>query len=64
LSSFFKKIKVVFHVSSCWVKIRLYTENQIPRLPGTARIVITSDYNTTPRKVVLSCFGLLVGLWQ
>jgi hypothetical protein len=23
-----------------------------------------TDYNTTPTKVVLSCFGLLVGLWQ
>jgi hypothetical protein len=22
------------------------------------------DYKTTPTKVVLSCFGLLVGLWQ
>jgi hypothetical protein len=44
-------------------------------LPGTAQIVITSgvvlwcggfftDYNTTPTKVVLSCFGMLVGLWQ
>jgi hypothetical protein len=48
-------------------------------LPGIARIVITSgvvvwcgggsggfftDNNTTPTKVVLSCFGLLVGLWQ
>ena len=21
------------HISSCWVKIRLHTENQIPRLP-------------------------------
>jgi hypothetical protein len=23
-----------------------------------------TDNNTTPTKVVLSCFGLLVGLWQ
>jgi hypothetical protein len=23
-----------------------------------------TDYNTTPTKVVLSCFVLLVGLWQ
>jgi hypothetical protein len=23
-----------------------------------------SDYKTTPTKAVLSCFGLLVGLWQ
>ena len=23
-----------------------------------------TDYNTTPTKVVLSSFGLLVGLWQ
>ena len=25
---------------------------------------VFTDYNTTPTKVVLSCFGLLVGLWQ
>ena len=25
---------------------------------------LSSDYNTTPTKVVLSCFGFLVGLWQ
>jgi hypothetical protein len=25
---------------------------------------ILTDNNTTPTKVVLSCFGLLVGLWQ
>ena len=24
------------HISSSWVKIRLYTENQLPRLPGSA----------------------------
>jgi hypothetical protein len=23
-----------------------------------------TDNNTTPTKVVLNCFGLLVGLWQ
>ena len=23
-----------------------------------------TDYNTSPTKFVLSCFGLLVGLWQ
>ena len=23
-----------------------------------------TDYKTSPTKVVLSCFGLLVGLWQ
>ena len=74
-----KKIEVVFHISSGWVKIRLHTENQLPRLPRTALIVISpgvvvvwcggvvfflTDNNTTPTKVVLSCFGLLVGLWQ
>ena len=26
--------------------------------------VFFTDYNTTPTKVVFSCFGLLVGLWQ
>ena len=30
------------HISSSWVKIKLYTENQPSRLPGTALIVITS----------------------
>jgi hypothetical protein len=52
----------------------LYTGNQLPGLPGTDLIVINpgggvvvgvflTDNNTTPTKVVLSCFGLLVGLW-
>jgi hypothetical protein len=76
-----KKIEVVFHISSSWVKIRLHTENQIPGLPRTDLNVMTpwcggvvvvvwwwwfflTDNNTTPTKVVLSCFGLLVGLWQ
>ena len=27
-------------------------------------VVFFTDYNATPTKVVLSCFGLLVGLWQ
>jgi hypothetical protein len=27
-------------------------------------VVFLTDNNTTPTKVVLSCFGLLVGLWQ
>jgi hypothetical protein len=27
-------------------------------------VVFITDYKTTPTKVVLSCFGLLVGLWQ
>jgi hypothetical protein len=57
----------------------MHTENQLPRLPRTALIVMIpgvvvvvvwwwcgflTDYKTTPTKVVLSCFGLLVGLWQ
>ena len=82
-SSTLKNIEVVFHILSCWVKIRLHTENQLPRLPQTVPIVIIpgvvvwwcgggvvwcggfiTDYKTTPTKFVLSCFGLLVGLWQ
>ena len=27
---------MILHISSRWVKIRLYTENQLPRLPGCA----------------------------
>jgi hypothetical protein len=38
---YFEKIEVVFHISSNWVRIRLYTENQLPRLPRTALIVMT-----------------------
>jgi hypothetical protein len=29
-----------------------------------AVVLFLTDNNTTPTKVVLSCFGLLVGLWQ
>ena len=36
--------------------------------PGVVAVVLVvvflTDNNTTPTKVVLSCFGLLVGLWQ
>jgi hypothetical protein len=31
---------------------------------GGVVVVFFTDYNATPTKVVLSCFGLLVGLWQ
>ena len=51
-----------FHISSSWVRIRLHTKNPLPSLPWTALNV--TDNNTNPTKVVLSCFGLLVGLWQ
>ena len=27
---------ILLHISSSWVKIRLYTKNQLPRLPGSA----------------------------
>jgi hypothetical protein len=41
-------------------------------IPGVVVVVVVvwwcggffTDNNTTPTKVVLSCFGLLVGLWQ
>ena len=67
LSSIFNNIEVVFHISSSWVEIRMYTKNQLPRLPETAWIVMgpsvvvwcggfLADYNTTPTK--LFCFVL------
>ena len=28
-------IFLLLHISSSWVKIRLHTENQLPRLPGS-----------------------------
>ena len=31
-----KKIKVVFHISSSWVNVRLNTKNQLRRLSGSA----------------------------
>ena len=34
-------MEVVFHISSIWVKIRLLTENQLPRPPRTALIVMS-----------------------
>jgi hypothetical protein len=71
-SSILKKVEVVFHISSSWVKVRLHTKNQRPRLAGTALNVINpdvvvvvvffTDNRTTPTKVVLNV--LLVGLWQ
>jgi hypothetical protein len=35
-SSFFKNIKVGFHISNIWVRIRLHTKKQLPRLPRNA----------------------------
>ena len=74
-SSIFKNCEVVFHISSSWVRIRLLTKNQLPRLPWSGLkcnhirgVVVVAwcgfftDYNTTPTK--LFCFVLLVGLWQ
>ena len=45
---------------------------QIVMIPGVVVVVwwcgggggFFTDNNTTPTKVVLNCFGLLVGLWQ
>jgi hypothetical protein len=31
---------------------------------GVVVVVFLTDNITTPTKVVLSCFGLFVGLWQ
>jgi phosphatidylserine synthase len=35
-SSIFKNIEVVFHISSCWLRIRMYNKNRLHRLPRTA----------------------------
>jgi hypothetical protein len=35
LSSIIQNIEVIFHISSSWVKIRLHTKYQLPRLPGS-----------------------------
>jgi hypothetical protein len=35
-----------------------------PWCGGGVVVVFLTDNITTPTKVVLSCFGLLVGLWQ
>ena len=32
----FLEVMIFLHISSSWVKIRLHTENQLPRLPGSA----------------------------
>ena len=71
-SSIFKNIEVVFHITSSWVRIRLHTKNQLPKLSGSGfkcnHIVVVwwcgffTDNNTTTTK--LFCFVLLVGLWQ
>ena len=69
-SSIFKNIEVVFHISSCWVKITLHIENQLPMLHRIVQIVIIpgvvwcgfniTDNNTTPGDFVLGW----PGLWQ
>ena len=53
--------------------LRLSRTALIVMIPGVVVVVVVvvwwcggffTDNNTTPTKVVLSCFGLLVGLWQ
>ena len=60
LSFIFKNFEVVFNISCSWVKIRLHCENQLPRLPKTALIVMSpgggvvvflTDNNTTTTKI-------------
>ena len=58
-------MEVVFHISCSWVKRRLYTENQLPRvaesggnviIPGVVwwcGVVFLTDYKTTPGDFVL-----------
>ena len=41
----------------------LHTQNQLPMLLWCV-VGFFTDTNTTPTQIVLSCFGLLVGLWQ
>ena len=41
LSSILHKIDVIFHISFIWIKLGLHAKNQLPRLPGTALIVIS-----------------------
>ena len=36
----------------------------IPGVVWWCGVVSLTDTNTTPTKIVLSCFGLLVGWWQ
>ena len=79
-SSIFKFFEVVFHILSCWIKIRLNTEIHLPRLPWSClkcnHIVVVVvwwwwwcffflDNNSTQTK--LFCFVLLVAwstIWR
>ena len=52
------------HISSSWVKIRLYTENQLPSLPGSALKVPVVGWGwwvTTHYKVKLQLMLRLSG---
>jgi hypothetical protein len=46
-----KKIDVVFPISPSWDKIRLHSENQFPRLPGTALVGFLTDKFKSYNKV-------------
>jgi hypothetical protein len=68
----FSKILVVFHICSSYNKAAYQKSASKVAWNGSkcneTRVVVVvvflTDNNTTPTKVVLSCFGLLVGLWQ
>ena len=61
LSSIFKNIEVVFHIFSSCVKIRLHTQNQLHKLPGSdlkcnhpwCGVLFLTDNNTTLGDFVL-----------
>ena len=62
-SSIFRKNEVVFVISSSLVKIKLHTENQLPRLPGSALKVPVGGFLPIIKSSTNSCWGW-VGLWQ
>ena len=48
------------HISSRWVKIRLYTENQLPSLPGSALKVPVVGWFPTHYQVKLQLMLRLI----
>ena len=52
-SSIFKNIEVGFHNSSSWVKIRLHTKKQLPRLPR-AKLRSSSIYKKNVGRLLFS----------
>ena len=65
LSSIFKNSRLyLLWKTEVFLNLKKWDIVIIVMIPGGGVVVVVTNYNTTQTKVVLGCFGLLVGLCQ